>query len=49
MEKYVGYIILAVSILVVLLVVCNSKHPVDIHFKFKDIEFKIDSKKEENK
>lgn len=49
MEKYIGDLILAVGILIGLIIICNSKHPIDIKIKFKDLELTIGSKNKESK
>lgn len=49
MEKYIGDIILSVTALIGLIIICNSKHPIEIQLTIKDLQLKIGSKREEDK
>ncbi|AJA48048.1 hypothetical protein CPAST_c19780 [Clostridium pasteurianum DSM 525 = ATCC 6013] len=49
MEKYIGDVILSVAILIGLIIICNSKHPIEIQLTIKDLHLKIGSKRKEDK
>lgn len=44
-----GDVILSAAVLIGLIIICNSKHPIEIQLTIKDLQLKIGSKREEDK